>query len=430
MGANGSYFLPYDLSLGALGSGKNELAVARGDQAVRYGLTSGFYPHPLQRVGNATGDLVFAHFGITAQPLGYDDLAGDVRGKVVLVLDHEPGENDSTSAFDGVVTSEYANPLKKALAAQARGAAAVLFVTDVQNHQGAQNFEAASRGVLAGAAAASPAIHARGVGRQAHDSRRPDLRRARRQSRARSGEVARGPGARIGERPRHRRPCRCPAFGSRSPRRSLGGRSPIATSLAAIEGSDPRLKNEWVVISAHPDHNGAAGDTIFHGADDNGSGAVALLAIAEAYAKAAAEGQRPKRSRAVRVLQLRGRGPLMGSWGYTEAPAVPLDRTVAMINMDMIGRNEEVPENGGARFRGLPVQTSRVEQEHGDAARLEPELAHRGRRARERARTGSRSRRTTTTTRRSCSGAATAGRFSSTACRRSGFTPGCIPITT
>ena len=61
------------------------------------------------------------------------------------MLDHEPGENDSTSVFDGVVTSEYANPLKKALAAQARGAAAVLFVTDVQNHQAAQNFEAATR---------------------------------------------------------------------------------------------------------------------------------------------------------------------------------------------------------------------------------------------------------------------------------------------
>ena len=48
---------------------------------------------------------------------------------------------------------------------------------------------------------------------------------------------------------------------------------------------------------------------------------------------------------------------MMGSWGNVEAPAVPLDRTVAMINMDMIGRNEEVPENGGARFRGLPVQS-------------------------------------------------------------------------
>jgi Zn-dependent M28 family amino/carboxypeptidase len=112
------------------------------------------------------------------------------------------------------------------------------------------------------------------------------------------------------------------------------------------------------VLSAHPDHNGAAGDTIFHGADDNGSGAVALLAIAEAYAKAAAAGQRPKRSVLFAAFNSEERGPLMGSWGYTEAPAVPLDRTVAMINMDMIGRNEEVPENGGARFRGLPVQTS------------------------------------------------------------------------
>lgn len=47
----------------------------------------------------------------------------------------------------------------------------------------------------------------------------------------------------------------------------------------------------------------------------------------------------------------------MGSWGYTDAPAVPLTSTIAMLNMDMIGRNEEVPENGGARFRGLPVQS-------------------------------------------------------------------------
>src|SRR5204862_4109639 len=66
--------------------------------------------------------------------------------------------------------------------------------------------------------------------------------------------------------------------------------------VAAIEGSDPRLKDEWLVITGHVDHNGAVGDTIFHGADDNGSGAVALLAIAEAYAKAAAEGNRTKRS--------------------------------------------------------------------------------------------------------------------------------------
>ena len=91
-------------------------------------------------------------------------------------------------------------------------------------------------------------------------------------------------------------------------------------------------------------------------------GPLALLAIAEAYTKAAAAGQRPKRSVLFAAFNSEERGPLMGSWGYTEAPAVPLDRTVAMINMDMIGRNEEVPENGGARFRGLPVQTGESNQ--------------------------------------------------------------------
>jgi hypothetical protein len=135
-------FLPYDLP-SASGRG-NELTVTAGGSTSRYTLASGFYPHRYS-ASAGSGDVVFAHFGIRAPTLGYDDLAGDARGKILLVLDHEPGENDSTSVFDGVVTSEYTNPLKKALAAQAVGAAGVLFVTDVQNHQAPQSFEAATR---------------------------------------------------------------------------------------------------------------------------------------------------------------------------------------------------------------------------------------------------------------------------------------------
>src|SRR5689334_8377635 len=74
MGANGTYFLPYGLSLGALGSGPNELGVVRGDQVTRYDLTTAFYPLRFSGSGNAAGDLVFAHFGIAADPLGYNDL--------------------------------------------------------------------------------------------------------------------------------------------------------------------------------------------------------------------------------------------------------------------------------------------------------------------------------------------------------------------
>ena len=356
MGAAGSYFLPYGLSLGSLGSGTNELAVSRGDQAARYSLTTGFYPLRYSASGTATGDLVFAGFGIVAQPLGYDDLAGDVKGKVLLVLDHEPGETDSTSAFDGIVTSEYSNPLKKALAAQARGAAAVLFVSDVQQHEGPQNFEATSRTYwpaqpphllpyTLAAWADKLTIPVGQISVAVADS----LVREAGKSFA---DLARSSGSAKGSAPVTIPGVRVTVTTS-VVRRTVTDRN----VLAAIEGSDPTLRNEWIVISAHPDHNGAVGDTIFHGADDNASGAAALLAIAEAYAKAAAAGQRPRRSMMFASFNSEERGPLMGSWGYTEAPSVPLERTVAEINMDMIGRNEEVPENGGARFRGLPVQT-------------------------------------------------------------------------
>jgi Zn-dependent M28 family amino/carboxypeptidase len=357
MGANGTYFLPYGLSIGSLGSGTNELAVARGGETTRFDPATGFYPHRYSASATATGDLVFAHFGIVAQPLGYDDLTGDVRGKVVLLLDHEPGEEDSTSAFDGVVTSEYSNPLKKALVAQSRGAAAVLFVTDVQNHRNAPDFAVASRAYwpaqpprllpyTLAAWADKLTIPVGQVSVPLADSLVRSTGRSLTDL-ARESETARGsapvpvPGVRV-------------TVTTSVVRRTVADRN----VLAAIEGSDPALRNEWVVIAAHPDHNGAAGDTIFHGADDNGSGAVALLAIAEAYAKAAAAGQRPRRSVLFASFNSEERGPLMGSWGYTEAPAVPLERTVAMINMDMIGRNEEVPEQGGARFRGLPVQAA------------------------------------------------------------------------
>ena len=132
---------------------------------------------------------------------------------------------------------------------------------------------------------------------------------------------------------------------------------PDRNVLAALEGSDPKLKDEWVVISCHHDHNGADGDQVFNGADDNGSGTVGMLEIAEAYALAAQDGHRPKRSILFASFNSEERG-LLGSWAFVERPPVPLDRIVAVLNMDMVGRDEEVPEGGGPRFRGLPVQSA------------------------------------------------------------------------
>jgi Zn-dependent M28 family amino/carboxypeptidase len=117
------------------------------------------------------------------------------------------------------------------------------------------------------------------------------------------------------------------------------------------------LKDEWVVVCAHYDHDGADEGRIFNGADDDGSGTVALLAIAEAYAEAARAGSRPRRSVLFAAWNSEERG-LLGAWAYAESPLVPLEKTVATLNMDMIGRNEEVPVGGGRRFRGLEIQTA------------------------------------------------------------------------
>jgi hypothetical protein len=146
-GPDGSFFQPYNLMIASVGdAAANSLDIPAADGATRrLRLGQEFYPHRYSASGSATGAVVFAGFGISAPHLGYDDYRGDVKGKIVLALDHEPGERDPNSPFDGVVTSEPSATWRKALAAQQKGAVAVLFVSDVHNHPGTASFEAASR---------------------------------------------------------------------------------------------------------------------------------------------------------------------------------------------------------------------------------------------------------------------------------------------
>lgn len=122
-------------------------------------------------------------------------------------------------------------------------------------------------------------------------------------------------------------------------------RIPTQNVVAKIEGSDPVLKNEYVVVSAHYDHDGvkpnAPGeDKIWNGADDDGSGTVALLGMAEALAKSSAK---PKRS--IIFLWVAGEEKgLLGSEYFVKFPTVPIDKIVTNINIDMIGRSRKADD--------------------------------------------------------------------------------------
>lgn len=105
--------------------------------------------------------------------------------------------------------------------------------------------------------------------------------------------------------------------------------------VAFIEGSEK--PSEILVLTSHLDHVGMKGDQIFNGADDDGSGTVAMLEMAEAFQKAVNDGYRPKRSILFLHVTAEEIG-LVGSRFYTENPIFPLENTVANLNTDMIGR--------------------------------------------------------------------------------------------
>lgn len=116
--------------------------------------------------------------------------------------------------------------------------------------------------------------------------------------------------------------------------------------IGIVRGSDPKLSSEYVALGAHYDHVGIGnpidGDAIYNGADDDGSGTVALMAMAEAFAK----GIRPKRS-LLFVWHTAEEKGLRGSDYFVEHPTVPLQQIVAQLNIDMIGRSrvDDKPAN-------------------------------------------------------------------------------------
>ena len=354
-GDDGTYDQRFDLVWVSLGGG-NRLTVMGAGGVRRPG--DGWTPSDVSATAAASGPVAFAGFGIVEPRLGWDDYRdGIVEGKVVLVLEREPGVQDPASPFDGVVTTEGARAWRKARWAQDRGAVAILFVRDVHVRDGIEDWAEEHRSswpdeprrierFTLGAWVEQVEIPAAHISAELAERLVAGSGRTLAEL-AQEAEAATN-GLGVVDLPEARVELSVGVERHVTPGRNI---------LAMVEGSDPELRDQVVIIGAHHDHNGADGEVVYNGADDDGSGTVGVMAVAAAYARGAEEGRRPRRNVLFAIWDAEERG-LLGAWYYTLAPRFPLEATAAKLNLDMIGRHEEVPPDGGGRFRGLAVQTA------------------------------------------------------------------------
>src|SRR5260370_23322921 len=132
-----SYYQDFDLTTNARLGTHSSLRLTEGPRSSDLRLEQDFVPLNLSAAGHVSAPVVFAGYGITAPEYHYDDYAGvDVTGKVVLILRHEPQENDEKSVFDGKTYTAHAQVFSKAANAKMHGACAVIMVDDAPSHPG------------------------------------------------------------------------------------------------------------------------------------------------------------------------------------------------------------------------------------------------------------------------------------------------------
>jgi Zn-dependent M28 family amino/carboxypeptidase len=331
--ANGGFLQPVPLVEYRNDREHSYVALKRGGTERQWKFPDAFgaFPKDIDR----TAEVVFAGFGITAPELGYDDYQNiDAHGKIVLIFDHEPQETDPKSIFNGTGNTRYATTRVKVLNAQAHGAIGVLIVAE-PNRKHPSNQERQAR--IGGSITRAVPIPSQALADDALHTPSAII----------SDAVARELLANAGATPadlqsaidRDLKPQSRPLPDTTVTMhyRNLFLHSGTSYNVAGIEeGSDPALRAETIIISAHHDHDGMSGTQIWHGADDNGSGTVGVVELAHAFA---ANPVKPKRSILFVVFAAEERG-LLGSFYMAAHPLRPLETTRAMINFDMIGRNE------------------------------------------------------------------------------------------
>jgi aminopeptidase YwaD len=328
-GTDGGWFQPFQVPQPILGSG-NLLRVTTPDSEVRgYAVEKEWNPFSVTGSGGAEGEVVFAGYGISApgKPHDYDDYAGlDVKGKVVLVFRKNPGWREQ----------RHAAFLQKLKVAAEKGAAALLLCNNPETTSAAQGEDtighwSASLGAPAGAGPIPYAFVSQDIARTLLTSTGKTLEELEGALRKDGPQSQLLPGTRV------------QIETALSTTKEMNARNVVGF----LPGHDPDVCDEVVVLGAHYDHIGlgtfgslggrdAAGQ-IHNGADDNGSGSVSLLELAEWFG---APGNSTRRSLLFIAFTGEERG-LLGSRHFVAHPTVPLDDIVAMLNMDMVGRSRE-----------------------------------------------------------------------------------------
>ncbi len=284
-----------------------------------------FQPFNFSEQGPSHGSVVFAGYGITAKEYNYDDYENlDVNGKFVLILRHEPQEADEKSVFAGRNLTQHAQFDSKAINAKMHGARGVILINDVYNHGNEpDDMEKFGRSggpsqsgiffVQVKSAVAEEWISA--AGKNLKDIEQKIDQSLKPQSFALPDSLA------VDLKVDIRRDTK------------------IVHNVAAYI---PGETEEYVIVGAHYDHLGlgeqfslapSLAGTIHPGADDNASGTAGVLELGHWFAK------QPKQKRGVLLLCFAGEElGLLGSAYYVRHPLLPLEKAVAMINMDMIGR--------------------------------------------------------------------------------------------
>jgi len=328
-GENGSFFQPVSL-VGVKADPNTTLTVsgASGSETFKFADEFVAFTGAQTESVNVDADLIFVGYGIDAPTQRWNDYKGDIdyKGKILVMLVNDPPPTDAEpDRFGGKALTYFGRWTYKYEEAARRGAAgAILLHTDqsagygwnvIRTSNGSWRFDIERK-----AGDTTPFLPVRSWITDAAAQRLMKL----------AGQDIESLRAKAATR--DFQPVNL-GLKAKLDLKSEVKRVAAPNVVGMLEGTDPNLKNEYVVYSAHWDHLGIGapnkdGDTIYNGALDNASGVACVLAIADVLAK-----ERPKRSSLFLFPTAEEQGLLGAEW-YSQHPVVPLDKTAANVNLD------------------------------------------------------------------------------------------------